>query len=265
MGNIRMTQPKPGVGVPDMPAQPPTSGVGVAKAGESRGRAKKLSGWEGRKRQNPEVIADAPNAVAGGKERKRATSGGGRPGWKWAVVAVLLSLIAGALVGASLPDPKNSKEYLALQSENDGLNDDLGRLQARYDTLDAGIKGRESAISDREVALEKHAADAKAADTAVKAAEAAVKKREDAVTGAEAKKEANTIREGTWTVGVDVQPGTYRVAEEVTDSCYWGIYTTGSNGSDIIDNDIVNGGRPSVTLSAGQDFRTTRCGSWNKQ
>jgi hypothetical protein len=261
-----MTEPKPGTGVPDMPAQPPTSGAGTAQVAGNRGSAKRLSGWGARKRQDAKVFVDAPNAAGSGKERPKTGLGRVKLGRKWTVaIAVLLSLIAGALVGATLPDPKNSKEYQVLQSDKDGLNDDLNRLQARYDTLDAGIKGRESAISDREAALEKQASDVKAADASVKSAEAAVKKREDAVTGAEAKKEANTIREGTWTVGVDIQPGTYRVAEEVTDSCYWGIYTTGSNGSDIIDNDIVNGGRPSVTLSAGQDFRTTRCGSWNKQ
>jgi hypothetical protein len=73
------------------------------------------------------------------------------------------------------------------------------------------------------------------------------------------------IREGNWTVGVDIEPGTYRTSAKVTSTCYWGIYRTGSNGSDIIDNDIVTGGRPSVTLSPGQDFETTRCGSWSKQ
>ena len=98
-----------------------------------------------------------------------------------------------------------------------------------------------------------------------KAAEAAVKKREDAVSGAEQQKAASLIREGTWTVGVDIEPGTYRTSADVTSGCYWAIYRTGSNGSDIIENDIVTGGRPTVTLSVGQDFKTSRCGSWSKQ
>lgn len=35
--------------------------------------------------------------------------------------------------------------------------------------------------------------------------------------------------------------------------CYWGIYRKGSNGADIVDNDIVSGDRcPSMTHSAGQ-------------
>lgn len=92
-----------------------------------------------------------------------------------------------------------------------------------------------------------------------------MKRREDAVTAAEKRKEKRTIYEGTWTVGVDIEPGVYRTTAEVGSTCYWGIYRTGSNGSDIIENDIVSGGRPSVTLSVGQDFETNRCGTWLKQ
>lgn len=48
-------------------------------------------------------------------------------------------------------------------------------------------------------------------------------------------------------------------------SCYWGIYASGTNGTDIIQNDIPGGGRPVVTVSPGQDFNSSRCGSWEKQ
>jgi hypothetical protein len=36
-------------------------------------------------------------------------------------------------------------------------------------------------------------------------------------------------------------------------------------GASLVTENIVSGGRPSVTLSAGQDFKTSRCGSWLKQ
>ncbi|HEY4753429.1 MAG TPA: hypothetical protein VIH37_09100, partial [Candidatus Limnocylindrales bacterium] len=71
--------------------------------------------------------------------------------------------------------------------------------------------------------------------------------------------------EGMWTVGADIEPGTYRTKEPVTTDCYWAIYRSGTNGDDIIQNDIVTGGTPRVTLSAGQDFNTQRCGDWVKQ
>ena len=81
--------------------------------------------------------------------------------------------------------------------------------------------------------------------------------REEAVTGAEKTKAANTVGDGTWTVGTDIEPGTYRAAADVGSSCYWGIYATGSNGSNIIDNDLPGGGRPSLPSPAGRTSSPT--------
>jgi hypothetical protein len=102
-------------------------------------------------------------------------------------------------------------------------------------------------------------------EDAVVKAEAAVKARETAVGGAEAAVAATTIKEGTWTVGMDIVPGTYRTTTALTSSCYWAITRTGSNGGDILENDNVKGGFPMVTLSDGQTFESSRCGSWAKQ
>lgn len=72
-----------------------------------------------------------------------------------------------------------------------------------------------------------------------------------------------TIREGTWTVGTDFPPGTYRTTADVGSSCYWQITKAGGNEiTDIIANDFPGGGRPQVTLEAGQGFKTNRCGTW---
>jgi hypothetical protein len=46
--------------------------------------------------------------------------------------------------------------------------------------------------------------------------------------------------------------------------CFWGIYKSGTNGAEIIANDVVTGGRPTVTLKTGQDFDSSRCGRWAK-
>jgi len=75
---------------------------------------------------------------------------------------------------------------------------------------------------------------------------------------------AVAIREGTWTVGRDIEPGTYTTTAEVASDCYWSITKSGTNGGDIIENDIVKGGKPTVTLREGQDFKTSRCGGWTK-
>lgn len=213
--------------------------------------------------------AAAPKSDNAGPDSETALGDAGKSrrklAWYWVAGAAALLFVGGTVLGTTIPDPKKSDAYVALQSEKDGVAGQLTSLQGRFDSLAAGIKGREAAVTTREAAVDKGAASVKTAEAAVKTAEAAVKTREDAVAGAEKAKAANTIKEGTWTVGVDVEPGTYRANSDVTSSCYWGIYRTGSNGSDIIDNDIVSGGRPSVTLSAGQDFKTSRCGTWSKQ
>lgn len=184
--------------------------------------------------------------------------GPARIAWYWTAGAAALFLVGGTAIGATLPDPKKSEEYATLQAQKDGVSADLAKLQSRYNTLNSSISGRESTISTKESAITVR-------ESAVKAAEDNVKKREEAVGAAEKTKAANTVKEGTWTVGTDIEPGTYRTTSDVTGSCYWGIYRTGSNGADIVDNDIVTGGRPSVTLSVGQDFKSSRCGSWLKQ
>lgn len=195
-----------------------------------------------------------PAAVKFHRKRRILTAG----------VAVVL-FVSGTAVGTTLPDPRQSHAYISLASEKaavEALRDAAlashASVKGKYDTLQNGITTRESKVAAKEAEVGK-------ADAAVKTAEAAVKAREEAVTGAEKAKAANTVGDGTWTVGTDVEPGTYRAAAAVGSTCYWGIYRSGSNGGDIIENDIPGGGRPVVTLSAGQDFNSTRCGKWEKQ
>lgn len=71
-----------------------------------------------------------------------------------------------------------------------------------------------------------------------------------------------TVTDGTWTVGEDMPAGTYKTTGS-SDDCYWAILKSGTNGADIIKNDI-GGGNLRVTLKAGQDFKTQRCGTWTK-
>ncbi|NVM99036.1 hypothetical protein G6035_10260 [Arthrobacter sp. SDTb3-6] len=179
--------------------------------------------------------------------------------------AAVVLLGAGTWFGSSLPDPTASDAYVQLAQDKAGVDEALNNSRSAYRQLDgqfaalqSQIKGREDAVAERESAVS-------AAEKKVGEDQAAVKKREDAVSGAEKEKAKNTIGEGTWAVGRDIAPGTYVSTSAVDSDCYWAILAGGSNGSDIIENDIPGGGRPSVTLSAGQDFKTSRCGTWTKQ
>ncbi|MDQ0278586.1 hypothetical protein QO003_002889 [Arthrobacter silviterrae] len=198
-----------------------------------------------------------------------AAKGATRRPWKLKVLAggaaAVVLLGAGTWFGSTLPDPTASDAYVQLSQAKTGVDEALGNsraafrtLDGKYATLQSQIKAREDAVSEREAAFG-------AAEKKLGEAEAAVKKREAAVSGAEAKKAQNTVGDGTWTVGRNIDPGTYVATADVGSTCYWGIYASGSNGADIIQNDLPGGGRPSVTLSAGQDFKSSRCGSWTKQ
>lgn len=72
-----------------------------------------------------------------------------------------------------------------------------------------------------------------------------------------------TIEDGLWHVGEDVDAGTYRLKNPVSeeDFCYWK-KSRDAEGSDIIDNDFAGSGRLQVTLKKGQWFESDRCGSW---
>ncbi len=182
-------------------------------------------------------------APAPAKKRRR---------WVWPVAAggaFLLGIGIGGAGGGG--DPTQSEEYQQVLQQRDDARDALGGADARAAAAEA--RAQESI----------DAADARQAELDTR--EAAVAAREAAVTGAEEQAAANQVGDGIWTVGRDIEPGTYRTIDAVTDTCYWGIYRSGSNGADIIENDIVTGGFPSVTLSEGQDFNSSRCGTWARQ
>ncbi|MDQ0863761.1 hypothetical protein [Arthrobacter globiformis] len=207
------------------------------------------------------ALTPEPNPDGAGKSQRRAGRGKRALGVLFAGVL----LAGGTAFGTTLPDPKSSEAYRSVadakagaESERDSLRSDYDSLKSDYETLQAGIADKEAKVQARETEVGK-------AESAVKSAEAAVKKREEAVTAAEKQKAANTVSDGTWTVGNDIAAGTYRATADVGSSCYWGIYETGSNGSNIIENDLPGGGRPSVALAAGQDFKSSRCGTWTKQ
>lgn len=206
----------------------------------------------------PEPVG--PGAASGGRPKKK------RNGKRWGLVLTGVVLLCGAgAAGAVLVDPTGSEEYAALEATKKATESELAEavsdyeaLQEDYDVMAGGIRKRETDVEKREAA-------AATSEEKVKTAEAAVKAREEAVTGAEKTKAANTVGDGTWVVGPDIAPGTYRATQPVGSNCYWGVYRSGSNGADIIDNDLPGGGHPVVTLAEGQDFKSARCGTWEKQ
>lgn len=165
--------------------------------------------------------------------------------WPHVVIPIVTGLV-GILIGiAGQPEPE-------VRTQTETVTE----------TETAEVPGEVPA--DELAALDQREADVQAREDAAAAVEAELADREAAVTETEETIAAGTVTEGIWTVGVDIEPGTYR-ATDVSADCYWAVLVTGTNGADIVDNDIPGGGNPTVNVEEGQDFETTRCGSWERQ
>jgi hypothetical protein len=206
----------------------------------------------------PEPLEAAdPPLVEPTQERTGWWSAGKRP-----VAALAIGLLVGGGIGAAVvaatTDPTQSEEYGALQDELDAAEKQVSTSEREAQDAADSARQMEDEVARRDAELDKREQD-------LTTQAAAVTAREKAVTAVETEIEANSIGQGTWTVGRDIAPGTYRTKEALTGECYWGIYRSGSNGSDIVDNDIPSGGFPTVQLSEGQDFENNGCGTFVKQ
>jgi hypothetical protein len=78
---------------------------------------------------------------------------------------------------------------------------------------------------------------------------------------AQATEQMSTFNDGTWSVGEDVLPGTYR--STAGDNCYWEILKSPSGGglNNIVDNGFGPGA--TITVSTGQWLRVEDCGKWS--
>jgi hypothetical protein len=71
-----------------------------------------------------------------------------------------------------------------------------------------------------------------------------------------------TVRNGVWLVGVDMEPGTYKVDKDIFGkSCYLKIYTAGSNLEDLLEIENYTRGTPYATLQIGEEFYNNGCGT----
>lgn len=185
--------------------------------------------------------------------------------WVVGALALVVGVTAGAVAGMS--DPTETTQYRSLAVEREKLARQVADLESELAAAEQElgvIDERSAELDEREGALDSREEELDGRSEQLDQRESRLEERADEVTAAEDEAAAREVGEGVWTVGVDIEPGTYRTVEPVSSTCYWGIYRTGSNGEDIVANDIVTGGRPTVTLSEGQDFQSD-CGTWRRQ
>lgn len=140
------------------------------------------------------------------------------------------------------------KKYNSLVDEYNGVADDYNDAKdaiAEADNVKSGIKDLNSQHDE----LQKKV-DAKKAEL-------------QSLTGQVDQAKKNSISDGVWQVGKDIDAGTYRATSEVGSHCYWSVTVSGSD--DIVQNDIPGGGYPQVTVSDGQQLKLQDCGTFAKQ
>lgn len=140
------------------------------------------------------------------------------------------------------------KDYNNLVDEYNGIADEYNDAKdaiAEADNVKSGIKDLNAQHDD----LQKK----------VDAKKAELQSLTDQVD--QAKK--NSISDGVWQVGKDIDAGTYRATSEVGSHCYWSVTVSGSD--DIVQNDIPGGGYPQVSVSDGQQLKLQNCGTFAKQ
>lgn len=166
---------------------------------------------------------------------------------RWAIALIPIALFLGMSIGganAGSGDPVAAVDDVE-QSDTSALEAELADAQALIEQYEAGEETR--------IELEEQ--------LAVREAEIAA--REAAADEADAAANANSFGDGTYLIGTDIQPGTYRT--EAAGNCYWErLAGLGGNLEDIIANDLPSGAAIVEIASSDVAFSTQGCGTWQK-
>lgn len=163
-------------------------------------------------------------------------------------VGVLLLIVGGCSVLTGGDD--NKKELTALQSKVSQLETDLATAKAAQNAAETAAAAK--------------AEGAVAADRArIVAAQAALDAREKKISGAEEQAKANQFdgTDGTYLVGADIKPGTYRGTP--SDGCYYARLAS-LDGSDIIDNNNTDGPVVVQIKASDKAFQVRGCGTFTR-
>lgn len=203
-----------------------------------------------------EAEGDATGITLASTPRKRMSATG-----VGIVIAALLAIAGWVAFGVALAQLIQANEQLA------ALEDQLRELDGQLDVVENTLADTKIDVTELTVErdrLKKEAESMGDRESAVAAKETELQTREAAVKAAEEYVAATTLKDGyTYTVGLTMQAGVYR-ANSASDRCYWAVYRSGSNQSDIVGNDLGAMGAITLTVTEGQDFESRRCGDWAK-
>ncbi len=131
----------------------------------------------------------------------------------------------------------------------------LEETESKLEETESKLEDARGELKDRKAQLDER-------EKELRGRESAVKKRESAAQGAERQAAANSFEgDGTYIVGEDVQPGTYKSSGG--DLCYWARL---DSDDEIIDNDVTQGGSSVLTIRASDaQIKVSGCGTFRKR
>jgi hypothetical protein len=126
----------------------------------------------------------------------------------------------------------------------------------------ADVQAKTEELAGREAVLDTRLAQLDRREKDLDAREAGIVKSEKV----EKVAAAATFGEGTYLVGEDIKPGTYRTSGPTDDNCYWA-RRSGTSGSF---SELITNGNPAgpttVTIkSSDAAFETSGCGDWTRR
>jgi multidrug efflux pump subunit AcrA (membrane-fusion protein) len=181
--------------------------------------------------------------------------------WLLAVTALILGLFIVIGVEAAAISEANARATAA-QNELTTTQSDLSAARSEAKAATDVLSAAQSEATTAKDALSAAQAGLAARKTTLDAAAAAVAAREVKVGAAEKAAQANTFAgDGTYLVGTDVQPGTYKA--DASPGCYWARLSSLST-SDIIDNQNSDGPVVLQILPTDKAVEVARCGEFHK-
>lgn len=181
------------------------------------------------------------------------------------VIALVVGLAGGTGLGLAVADPTDSKQYIEQSELLQATETELVEVKGNIDEREANVKTRGEELDVRSGELDSRSSDLDKREKSVEAESAAVLEREKTVGLVEEEQKAKSIGDGVYTVGTDIEPGTYRAKEEVETNCFWGITKDGTNGENYIAAGNPLGGRPTVVVKKGQVLHLSYCGTFVRQ
>lgn len=201
---------------------------------------------------------------------KRSSSGTGKNITIAAVLAAMLGLGGGVILGNTLlaPDPTRSAEYMKLSSEKSQVDSQAAKGEQKREELEQTIASYKD---------EEHGLNAQLKDQQKKLQDDQTKLKKDQEQLKKDRKKLKKDREkldkdieivsrpgrssGQWEIGEDIPEGKYRTKSSVSDRCVYAVYADSAY-SKVKYSRVIDSGTPRLTLKEGEFFSSMGCGSW---